>query len=77
MTKTAILEELPKLTEEERKEIRLRLVELDQGDWLDDGELTDEEKALIDARLDACERNPGAFIPWEQAKAEIAAVHEK
>lgn len=72
MSKTEILEELPKLTAEDRQEIRLRLAELDQDDWLDDGELTDEEKAIIDARLDACERHPGAFIPWEQARARIA-----
>jgi len=73
MSKTEILEDLPKLTAEDRQEIRLRMAELDQDDWLDDSELTDEEKALIDARLDACERHPDAFIPWEQAKARIAA----
>ena len=77
MSKIEILEELPKLTAEERQEIRLRMAELDQDDWLDDGELTDEEKTLIDARLDACERNAGAFIPWEQAKARIAVGLKK
>jgi putative addiction module component (TIGR02574 family) len=45
--------------------------EIDGTDWLDDGELTDAERALIDARLDECERNPGSFIPWEEAKARI------
>jgi hypothetical protein len=40
-------------------------------DWLDDGELTSEEKALIDARLDECERNPGGFIQWDEGKARI------
>ena len=77
MTKAEILEELPKLTEQERQEVRLRLAELDREEWLDEGELTDEEKALINARLDACERNPAAFIPWEQAKASITAVHKE
>ena len=73
MSKSAILEELPQLTAAERQEIRLRLAELDNDDWLDDGELTDAEKRLIDERLDACERDPDAFIPWEEAKARIAA----
>jgi hypothetical protein len=39
MSKTEILEELPKLTKTERQEIRLRLAELDGDDWLDDEEL--------------------------------------
>ena len=47
ISKTDILEELPKLTVEERREVRLRLAELDQEDWLDDGELSDGQKALI------------------------------
>ena len=38
MSKTEILEELPKLTKIERQEIRLRLAELDSEDWLDDDE---------------------------------------
>lgn len=54
MTKVEILEELPKLTTEERQEIRLKLAELDSDGWLDAGEpLTDAEKALLDARLAA------------------------
>lgn len=35
MSKTEILEELPKLTKTERQEIRLRLAELDSDEWLD------------------------------------------
>ncbi len=45
MSKTEILEELPKLTPEERHEIRLKLAELDGDDWLDaDDQLSDKEK---------------------------------
>ena len=54
MSKTEILEELPKLTPEDRYEIRLKLAELDGDGWLDDDDpLTDEEKALLEARLAA------------------------
>ena len=77
MSKTEILTELPKLTPEERQEVRELLAEIDGTDWLDDGELTDEEKALIDARLDECERNPKSFIPWDEAKARINASLKK
>ena len=46
MSKTEILEELPKLTKREREEIRSRLAELDNDDWLDhEDPLTIHEKA--------------------------------
>ena len=73
MTKTEILEELPKLTDEERREIRLRLAELDHDEWFDDGELTDEEKKLIEDRVADLERNPGISIPWAVAEARLSA----
>lgn len=65
MSNSEILTELPKLTAEERQEVRELLAEIDGTDWLDDGELTDDEKSLIEARLDECERNPGSYIPWD------------
>lgn len=77
MSKIEILTELPKLTPEERQEVRELLAQIDGTDWLDDGELTDEEKALIDARIDECERNPLSFLPWDEAKARINASLKK
>ena len=77
MTKVEILNELPKLTQGERQEIRQLLAELDGETWLDDGELTEEERRLIDSRLDDCDRNPDAFIPWDEAKARINASLKK
>jgi len=77
MSTVEILEELPKLSPEEREKIRLKLAELNREEWMDDGELTDEEKRLIDARLDACERQPGSFMAWEEAKAKILASVRK
>ena len=50
MSKTEILDELSKLTPQERFEIRVKLAELDGDRWLDDDDpLTDEQKALLDA----------------------------
>ena len=72
MSKTDILEELPKLTKPERQEIRLRLAELDSEDWLDDEEpLTVHERALLDARLAAYPKDPDAGSTWEDVESRI------
>src|ERR1044071_5683947 len=74
MSKTEILEELPKLTKTERQEIRLRLAELDSDDWLDDEEpLTVHEKALLEARLAAFAKAPDAGSTWEEVEGQIRA----
>ena len=74
MSKTEILEELPKLTKTERQEIWLRLAELDSEDWLDDEEpLTVREKALLDARLAAYANDPDAGSTWEEVEGRIRA----
>ena len=74
MSKTEIIEELPKLTSEERYEIRLKLAELDGDGWLDDDDpLSDEEKALLDARLAAYEKDHDAGSSWEEVESRIRA----
>ena len=72
MSKTEILDELPKLTREERFEIRLKLAELDGDIWLDDDDpLSDEQKALLEARLIDMELHPETSIPWAEAKRRL------
>jgi hypothetical protein len=74
MSKAKILEELPNLTSEERHEIRLKLAELDGDGWLDDDDpLSDQEIALLRARLADMEQHPEASIPWEEVKRRIEA----
>ena len=74
MSKTEILEELPKLTKTERQEIRLRLAEFDGENWLDDDEpLTVDEKALLDTRLAAYATDPDAGSSWEELESRIRA----
>jgi putative addiction module component (TIGR02574 family) len=71
MSKTEILEELPKLTKTGRQE-RLRLAELDSEDWLDDEEsLTVHERALLDARLAAYAKDPDAGSTWDEVEDRI------
>src|SRR6202521_5051896 len=45
MIKAEILEALPKLNAEERREIRAKLNELDSETWFDNGELSAQEKS--------------------------------
>jgi putative addiction module component (TIGR02574 family) len=74
MSKADILAELPKLTPAERQEVRLKLARLDGDEWLDaDDPLTDAEKALLDARLAAYEKDPDAGSSWEEVEARIRA----
>jgi len=77
MSKTKILQELPKLTREERQEIRLRLAELDREDWLHERMLTDTEKALIEERFREMEANPQTSIRWEESKARLLAAFKR
>ena len=74
MSKTEILEELPKLPAEDREEIRLKLADLDGDDWLDsDDPLTNKDKALLDSRLDDLEKHPEKSISWSEADAQLKA----
>ncbi len=72
MTKADILDQLGKLTIEERLEIKLKLAELDGDGWLDDDDpLTDEEKLLLEIRWVDMEHYPEKSIPWEKARKRI------
>ena len=78
MIKAEILEALPKLSPEERREIRAKLNEFDDEEWFDNGELSEQEKAIIEARLDEYDKNPEAGSSWEEAKARVlAGLHAK
>ena len=53
----------------------MKLAELDGDDWIDDDDpLTADEKALLDRRLAAYEKDPDAGSSWEKLKAESALV---
>ena len=77
-TSSRMEEALPKLSPEERWEIRAKLNELDDEEWFDNGELSEQEKAIIEARLDEYDRNPGVGSSWEEAKDRIlGGLHGK
>ena len=67
-----IVEELPKLTVEDRDELRLRLLQLDREIWTDSSDpLTDSEKALLDARLATYRKDPDAGSSWEEVEMRL------
>jgi putative addiction module component (TIGR02574 family) len=74
MSKAEILTELQKLTAAERQEIRLHLARLDGEQWLHaEDPLTDAEKALLDARLAAYEKDPEVGSSWAEVEARLKA----
>jgi len=72
MSKTDIMTELPKLTPDERREILDKIWELDGGDWLDRGELTNADRVLIEQRLAEHEGNPESSFPWEEVEDRLS-----
>jgi putative addiction module component (TIGR02574 family) len=66
MSLTEILAEIPKLSFTERQELMRRAIEVEDAD------LTPEEKAILDQRLDDFRRNPNSGVPAEQLKTEVS-----
>jgi putative addiction module component (TIGR02574 family) len=62
---TEILAEIPKLSFAERQQLVRRTIELE------DDELTPEEKAILDQRLEDFRRDPQSGTPAEQLKSEV------
>jgi putative addiction module component (TIGR02574 family) len=73
MSKSEILNALPNLSEKERREILEKLLELEGEGWLDAADLTNEERRLIESRLEAHRLDPDAAIPWEDVEADLIA----
>jgi hypothetical protein len=70
MSTTEILDQLPRLTPEEREAVRARLDDLDAT-----APLSPEEKRLVDERVAAYRQNPGAGVSWAAAEADIRKQH--
>lgn len=71
MSKTQILEELPRLTVSDRSQLFARLAELHEADLLDGGAPTPAERQALDEAFAEFEkgRNPGE--PWRDVFREI------
>ena len=73
MSKAEILSELPKLKSEERREIWMRLGEMEGflDDAGDEDTLNAEERALVEARLAEHERNPDSAVSWKEFETRL------
>ena len=65
MTFAKILDEIPRLSFAERQELVRHAIALD------DSELTAEEYALLDARMEDFRRNPDAGILLEELRTHV------
>jgi putative addiction module component (TIGR02574 family) len=65
MSLAEILDEIPRLSFAERQELVRRAIALD------DSEITAEEHALLDARMEDFRREPEAGIPLEELSGHI------
>jgi putative addiction module component (TIGR02574 family) len=73
MSFAEILDEIPRLTAEERQRLAEKLFEI-EGDWIDcDDPISPEEKHLLESRLASHDRDPASAVPWEEVKARLQA----
>ena len=74
MSKNEMLHELARLSAQDRQEIRAKLNELDgliDGEWTDDNEPSDVEKAMLQRALEEYRRDPKAGSPGEEVMARL------
>ena len=71
MSKTEILNELPKLALGELREIFERIGELEEQDLLKGGEPTAEEKALLDRELEEFHQSPQGGATWAEVETRL------
>jgi hypothetical protein len=66
MGTSEILAQLPTLTSADREKIRSQLDAIDSA-----APLSTEEKRLVEERVAAYRRNPGASVSWAVAEEEV------
>jgi hypothetical protein len=71
MSKTQILEELPKLSASDRSQLFARLAELYEADLLDGGSPSPSERQALDEALAEFERDPSSGEPWRDVFSQI------
>ena len=72
MSKSEILEELPKLSSVELREIRDRIFQLEEEELLSGrAKPSQEEKALLDRELEDYSRDPNAGSNWQEVQSRL------
>lgn len=73
MSTAEILAQLPKLKADDLAKVQAKLDELAGEKWLDNGGLSETDRAALDAALDDYKTSPDAGSSWEEVKARIQA----
>jgi hypothetical protein len=73
MSKAEIIAQLPHLSPDDRAEVQAKLDELAGTAWQDRGELSDDDKKILDGTLTAYESSPDAGSSWDEVKARVQA----
>jgi Putative addiction module component. len=78
MSFAQVLEELPALSSEQRRQILERIIELDRGGWLDiDDPLSEVDKQIIESRLAKHEADPTSAISLEELENRLGQRSRK
>ena len=71
MSKSDILEQLPKLGRGERRGILERIREMEEEDLLKGAQLDTDEKLLLDRECYEYQANPKAGSEWEEVESRL------
>ena len=71
MSKAEILEELPKLSPQERSQLFARLAELHEADLVNVDEPTSVERKMLDEALEEFTKDPNPGKPWRDVFREL------
>ena len=71
MSKSQILEELPRLTVSDRSQLFARLAELHEADLLEGNAPAPAERQALDEAFADFERDPGPGEPWRDVFRQI------
>jgi hypothetical protein len=71
MSKSAILNELPKLGHADRREILERICEIEEADLLRGAVIDSDEKAVLDREFEEYQTNPKDGAAWKEVEARL------
>jgi putative addiction module component (TIGR02574 family) len=71
MSKSDILEQLPKLGRGDRREILERIWEMEEEDLIKGAQLDANEKSLLDREWAEYQANPNAGSEWKEVESRL------
>jgi hypothetical protein len=77
MSKSDILERLPKLGQGDRHEILERIWEMEEADLLRGAPIDADEKALLDREFEEYQTNPNAGAEWKEVEGRLRQQIQK